>query len=113
MVIFGIALIRAVINTFITYFFSHLSKVWHNVQLMHIFPHQSVTEHAPAGTAPPNITIDATRPYADRFYLVVLDQDQEGVSVVHMWYIHLEAKVLEGKNYRGELITLQTNPSCR
>ncbi|XP_033633785.1 dmX-like protein 2 isoform X2 [Asterias rubens] len=80
-------------------------QVWHNVQLMHIFPHQSVTEHAPAGTAPPNITIDATRPYADRFYLVVLDQDQEGVSVVHMWYIHLEAKVLEVQSKAKEMQT--------
>ncbi|XP_038079441.1 dmX-like protein 2 isoform X2 [Patiria miniata] len=70
-------------------------QVWNNVQLMHIFPHQSVTDNSSVGPSLPCMPTDATRPYADRFYLVVLDRNPAGESIIHMWYLVVEAKILE------------------
>ncbi|XP_022097370.1 dmX-like protein 2 isoform X2 [Acanthaster planci] len=81
---------------------SSAKQVWNNVQLMHIFPHQSITDNFPIGASLTGQPTDASRPYTDRFYLVVLDRNAAGESIIHMWYLYMKAKVLEVPNKTEE-----------
>ncbi|XP_033123998.1 dmX-like protein 2 [Anneissia japonica] len=73
---------------------------WQNVQLMHAFQHQFIfgnqTQDFTASTSLPQ-----PNQFEEQFFLVVMERKVSGVSVIHMWYIHLSTEVMKNTVPRG------------
>ncbi|XP_071965576.1 dmX-like protein 2 isoform X2 [Antedon mediterranea] len=72
---------------------------WQNVQLMHAFQHQFICGNL--HDTSPSYNLPQPNMFEEQFFLVVVERKMSGISVIHMWYIHLGTEVKKHTVNRG------------
>lgn len=81
---------------------------------MHVFQHHFITgkksQQSPFSVNPNDPSAKPPTGFGEKFFLVVMERQQSGQSVMHMWYIQLETQIVTsplGVYGGGFVVTVQ------